>query len=262
MADLDGRVALVTGGGRGVGPGIVRKLATAGADVAINYRSSAEQAEALAHEMRQLGVRAEAYRADVTNVSDCEAMVERARSHFGHVDILVSNAGASARSEGRAFIAERGLDDFRELMETHAYAPLTLCRLLVPQMRERERGDVVMISSVATHTLRAGGAPYNMAKAAMEAAALTLAKEEVGNNIRVNIVAPGLVETDMGRRAARNLWGVTDLREIDAASPFGFVCQPEDIGSAVTFLVGEGGRYITGQRPVVDGGGFRVGEQV
>jgi NAD(P)-dependent dehydrogenase (short-subunit alcohol dehydrogenase family) len=113
-----------------------------------------------------------------------------------------------------------------------------------------------MISSGATRTFAAHGAPYNMGKAALEALAKTLAKEERQHNIRVNVVAPGLVETEMGRRLARATRGVQDIRELDATSPFGFVCQPDDIGNAVVFLCSEAGRYITNDVLYVDGGGF------
>jgi NAD(P)-dependent dehydrogenase (short-subunit alcohol dehydrogenase family) len=112
-----------------------------------------------------------------------------------------------------------------------------------------------MISSVATTHLAANGAPYNMGKAALEALALTLAKEERSHGVRVNIVAPGLVETEMGRRLVRAAAGVTDLRTLDAMSPYGRVCQPEDVAGVVRFLVSEGAGYVNGQRIYLDGGG-------
>ena len=128
----------------------------------------------------------------------------------------------------------------------------------MPHLRASDRGDVVMISSVATSTMSANGAPYNMGKAAMEALALTLAKEERANGIHVNIVAPGLVETEMGVRLARAFTGnrdMQDLRSLDAAAPFGRVCQPLDVANVVLWLCSEGAGYITGQRIVCNGGG-------
>jgi NAD(P)-dependent dehydrogenase (short-subunit alcohol dehydrogenase family) len=122
-------------------------------------------------------------------------------------------------------------------------------------MREQPRGDIIMISSSATHYNGPFGAPYNMGKAAMEALALTLFKEERPNGIRVNIVAPGLVETEMGRRLVKATQGVDDLRKLDAAMPFGHVCQPEEIADTVRFLVSDRAGYLTGQRIYVDGGG-------
>jgi NAD(P)-dependent dehydrogenase (short-subunit alcohol dehydrogenase family) len=123
-------------------------------------------------------------------------------------------------------------------------------------MRALERGDVVMVSSVAAqlHGPRMG--VYAIAKSGMESMAFTLAKEERAHGIRVNIVSPGLVETDMGKRLVQFRSGVEDIRTLDANSPFGFVCQPEDIANAVAFLVSEEGRCITDQRITVNGGGF------
>ena len=115
-----------------------------------------------------------------------------------------------------------------------------------------------MISSVATVNLGANGAPYNMAKAALEALAATLAKEERQNGIHVNVVAPGLVETDMGIRLARAFTGdrsLQDLRSLDAGAPFGRVCQPADVAAVVVWLCSERAGYVTGQRIQVDGGG-------
>ena len=148
-------------------------------------------------------------------------------------------------------------------MAVHALGPHYLARLALPSMRERAgapggRGDIVMISSVATTLMSAHGAPYNMGKAAMEALALTLAKEERPNGIHVNVVAPGLVETDMGVRLTRAITGnrdLADLRSLDSASPFGRVCQPSDIAGVVRWLCGPGAGYVTGQRIEVDGGG-------
>jgi NAD(P)-dependent dehydrogenase (short-subunit alcohol dehydrogenase family) len=122
-------------------------------------------------------------------------------------------------------------------------------------MKTRPRGDIVMISSAATLGFGAGGAPYNMGKAALEALAFTLAKEVRHENIHVNIVAPGLVETEMGRRLARAAAGVQDIHELDKRMPFGRVCQPEDVANAVRFFVSERASYVTGERLYVYGGG-------
>ena len=122
-------------------------------------------------------------------------------------------------------------------------------------MRTRPRGDIVMVSSVATSHHAGKGAPYNMGKAALEALAFTLAKEERRHGIHVNVVAPGLVDTDMGKRLARAMAGVTDIRTLDATSPFGHVCQPIDVARVVLWLCSDGAGYVTGQRIECDGGG-------
>jgi NAD(P)-dependent dehydrogenase (short-subunit alcohol dehydrogenase family) len=122
-------------------------------------------------------------------------------------------------------------------------------------MRSKPRGDIVFVSSVAARMLAANGAPYNMAKAALEALALTLAKEERRHGIHVNVVAPGLVVTDMGRRLVKAAMGVDDIATMDAAAPFGRVCRPEDVAGVVRFLCSEAAGYLSGQVITVDGGG-------
>jgi NAD(P)-dependent dehydrogenase (short-subunit alcohol dehydrogenase family) len=123
-------------------------------------------------------------------------------------------------------------------------------------MRERERGDVVLISSSATGHMGGNSSPYNMAKAALEALGRTLAKEERRHGIHVNIVAPGLVDTEMGRRLVRGAMGVDEIHSLDARSPFGHVCSPEEVADVVRFLVSDAAGYVTDQKVVVDGGSF------
>ena len=248
---LQGRVALVTGGSRGIGRAIALGLAADGADVAINYRRDEEAARATVTELEGVGRKAAAYRASIDNVDEDQAMVDEVLSAFGHVDILVNNAGIASRGGS---VAKTDPAEVVRVIGTHAIGAHHLCRMLVPQMRERERGDVVMISSVATRAMAGGGAPYNMAKAAIEALALTLANEEKTKGIRVNIVAPGLVDTEMGRRLVKGAMGVEDIRTLDEGMPFGRVCAPEDVADTVRFLVSDAGSFVTGQRIYLDGG--------
>ena len=250
---LAGRVALVTGSSRGIGRAIALALASDGADVAINYRRDAGAAEETVKAVEALGRRAAAFQAAVEDYEASAAMVEAVVAHFGGLDILVNNAGVASR--GRS-VAKTEPEELQSVVATHAFAPHYLSRLALPHLRERQRGDIVMISSAATRFNAPGGAPYNMGKAAMEALALTLAKEERHRGIRVNIVAPGLVETEMGRRLVKATQGVEDLREIDQGMPFGHVCQPEEVADVVRWLVSEGARYVTGERIYVDGGGI------
>tara|TARA_Y100001934_G_scaffold121151_1_gene148115 strand:- start:161 stop:922 length:762 start_codon:yes stop_codon:yes gene_type:complete len=248
---LEGRVALVTGGGRGIGKAIALALAEDGADVAINYaRDDAAAAETVG-EIRALGRRAEAYQAAVQNYEDDQQMVDGVVRDLGPISILVNNAGIASR--GRS-VADTDPAELERVVATHAFAAHYLSQLALPSMRTCERGDIVMISSAATKGLGANGAPYNMAKAAQEALAQTLFKEERANNIRVNIVAPGLVETEMGKRLVKATQGVEDLRQLDASMPFGRVCQPDDIANVVRFLVSPRNSYVTGERLYVNGG--------
>jgi NAD(P)-dependent dehydrogenase (short-subunit alcohol dehydrogenase family) len=260
MGILDGKVALVTGGGRGIGRGISEALGREGATVLINYRKDKEAAEETANAIIAAGGKATVHQASTDVPDDCRRMVEEIHAQYGGLDIAIVNGGNASR--GRS-IVDTDEKELWNLVETHALGPHQLCRAFIPEMRKKGGGHVVFISSVATKGMAANGAPYNMGKAAMEALALTLAKEELPNRIHVNIVAPGLVETDMGVRLARAMQGkskedMADLRAMDAVSPFGRVCQPEDIAGAVLFLLSPWSGYVTGQRIEVDGGSSGV----
>lgn len=254
---LEGRVALVSGGGRGIGAGISRCLARDGADIAILYGRNAESAEETATAVRALGRRAELVQCDVRDEAQAKATVDAAVRAFGRLDILVNNAGIASRGQS---VADGDPGEMENVVRVHAFGPWYLSHHAVPHLREAAgahgRADIVFISSAATQFFGPNGAPYNMGKAAMEALAFGLAKEERRNNIHVNVVAPGLVETEMGRRLVRATRGVDDLRQLDAQSPFGRVCQPEDIGNVVAFLCSDGASYVTGERIYVHGGGF------
>ncbi|TDJ17036.1 MAG: SDR family oxidoreductase [Deltaproteobacteria bacterium] len=250
---LEGRVALVTGGGRGIGQAISLGLAEDGANIAINYRRDAQAALETVKQIEALGRKARAYSASVDRFDEDETMVKQILADFGHVDILINNAGQASRGKS---VAKTDPEELQRVVHTHALAPHYLSKLVLPSMRERARGDIIMISSNATRLMAGGGAPYNMGKAAMEALAFTLSKEELRNNIHVNIVAPGLVETEMGRRLIQAIRGDGDLRKLDPSMPFRHVCTPREIASVVRFLVSDAAGYVTGQRIYVDGGGL------
>jgi 3-oxoacyl-[acyl-carrier protein] reductase len=250
--DLSGRTALVTGGGRGIGRAIALALAEAGADVAVNYRGNAEAAAEVVAEIAGMGRKARAYAASVENWDQDEAMVAAVLGDFGKVDILVNNAGIASRGNS---VADTDPAEMERVVRVHAFGPHYLCKLLIPQMRGLGRGDIVMISSVATLGMGARGGPYNMGKAAMEALALTIAKEERGHGIRCNIVAPSLTVTEMGRRLTKATTGLADIHELDARSPFGRVSTPEDVANAVAWLVSPANPYANGQKININGGG-------
>lgn len=249
---LAGRVALVTGGGRGVGRAISLALAEDGAAVAVNYRRDVEAATETVQAIEAAGGTAKAYHATVDDFDQDAQMVAAIEAELGPVGILVNNAGIASRGQS---VVDTDIAELQRVIGIHALAPHYLSKLVIPAMREQRRGDIVMISSSATKGLGANGAPYNMGKTAGEALAYTLAKEEKANGIRAHIVAPGLVDTEMGRRLMRAVAGVEDLRKLDADSPFGYVCQPEDVANVVRFLVSDANSYVTGERLYVDGSG-------
>ena len=249
---LQGRIALVTGASRGIGRAIAVALARDGADIAVNYRRDEAAAAETVQEIEALGRKANAYRAPVDNLDEVWAMVAQIGAEMGKIGILVNNAGIASRGQS---VADTEPDEMERVVRVHAFGPFYLSKLVLPMMRELGRGDIVMISSVATDSYAAFGSPYSMGKAAMEALAFTLAKEEHRHNIRTNIVAPPLVETDMGRRLVKARSGIEDLRQLDAQMPFGHVCQPDDIANTVRYLVSDLNTYVNGQRIAVDGGG-------
>jgi 3-oxoacyl-[acyl-carrier protein] reductase len=251
MDSLD-RVALVTGGGRGIGRAISVALARGGADVAVNYAKDAAAAADTVAEIVALGRRAVAVQARIESPEQDAAMVAQVAGTLGPPSILVNNAGVASR--GR-YVHDTDPGEVDRIVAVHAIGAHHLCRMTLPFLRRHDRSDIVFISSVATDLLNAGGAPYNMGKAAMEALAMTLAKEERGHGVRVNIVAPGIVETDIGRRLIAATTGETDMRAVDRQMPFGRLCQPADVASVVGFLVSDAAGYVTGQRVCVDGGG-------
>jgi NAD(P)-dependent dehydrogenase (short-subunit alcohol dehydrogenase family) len=248
---LAGRVALVTGGSRGVGRAIARRLAADGAAVAVNYRRDQAAADEVVAAIEAGGGRAVAYQAPIGDDAAVAAMTQAIGSDLGDVDLLVSNAGTASRGLP---IADTEPAEYLRLLTVHTLGPVALIRSLLPAMRARPRADIVVISSAITDGAPLNSAPYSMAKAALEMAARTLAREERPHGIRVNVVAPALVATDMGERLVRAIDG-RGLHDLDSQYPFGRVCRPEDVAGAVAFLVGPDAGYITGQRLVVDGGG-------
>ena len=250
IAPLAGRVALVTGGGRGIGQAISLALAAGGADIAVNYRRDQASADETVTAIEALGRRAVAYQASVDLVDDDRRLAAAVVADFGGVDILVHNGGIASRGHS---VADTDPAELERVIRTHALGPHHLSAAVLPSMRSRDRGDIVFISSVATLTHAANRGPYNMGKAAEEALALTLAQEELRNGIRVNIVAPGLVDTTMGQKLMKAVAGIEDMRTLDRSMPFGRVCQPEDVANVVAWLVGPTSSYVTGQKINVDG---------
>lgn len=251
MTAVATRVALVTGGGRGIGAAVAAALARMDMRVAITYNRDAAAAEATVDRIALAGGTARAYQAAIEDVDATSRMVEAVHADLGAVDVLVNNGGVTSRGLN---VADTQVEEVLRLLWVHAIGVHHLCRLVVPAMRGVGRGDIVMMSSQSSSSLPAGGAPYNMAKAAMEALTVTLAKEERRNGIRVNAVAPGLVDTEMGRRYVQAAFGSSDMATLAGELPFGRVCSPDDVAAVVAFLVSHDGTYITGARIAVDGG--------
>jgi NAD(P)-dependent dehydrogenase (short-subunit alcohol dehydrogenase family) len=249
---LHGRRALVTGGNRGIGRAIALKLADQGCDVAITYNRGQTQAEAVAAELRALAVSSQTFVLQLEEPQDYRVLVEQVNGSFGAIDMLISNAGIDFRG---CPVADTPIDEVRQMMQVNAVAPHALSAAFIPTLRRAPRSDIVFISSMVTAMYGPRFAPYGMSKAALEALAFCLAKEERSHNMHVNVVAPGLVDTDMGARFTGNANAGAARDLITASLPYGRICQPAEVADAVAYFVGPGASYVNGQRVYVDGGG-------
>ncbi|MDM7489347.1 SDR family oxidoreductase [Rhodococcus sp. CSLK01-03] len=247
-------VAVVTGAGKGIGAAVARRLSDDGYDIAaidLTFPAEADDEPDTRSRVEATGRRYAAYRADVGDRSECETIADTILADHGRVDALIHVAGISSRG-GR--IVDTTADELTRLLAVHTLGGFHLARALVPALRSSDNANIVLMSSLATSVPAAGSGPYMMAKAAAEALAYTLALEEAEFGIRVNIVAPGLVATDMGDKFVRAATGLDRAAKLDSGTPFGRVTRAEDVADTVAFLVSESARQITGQRIEVHGG--------
>ena len=250
---LEGRVAIVTGGSRGIGRGISLALAKAGANVVICFRRDEAAAKDTVTQIEAMGRKALAFQADVSDDGKVRELVAKTVETFGKIDILVNNAGIASRGN---YIGDTDVNEAHRVMNVHVFGAFHFVQSVLPFMRKQERGDIHFISSVAAVQCQPGHAPYAMAKASLEAMAKVLAKEELPNNIRVNVVALGLVETEMGSRLVKATTG-QQIEDIHHRMPFGRICQPADVGNLCAFLCSDEGGYISGHVIYLDGGAWQ-----
>ncbi len=233
-------LALVTGGATGIGAACCRALAAEGFRVGIHYRSSAQKAQKLLEEIQEGFL----LQADLSQIEQVDAMIEKIKGAAGRVDVLVNNAGFSINADIISMKAEQ-FDAQRVLLRGIWYLTKRILRQFM--MRQNE-GRIINISSVVGHTGNAGQIPYAMEKAALDAFTKSLAQEMAGRNIRVNSVAPGLIDTEMTRDLPREI-----KNKVLAAVPLGRVGQPEEVADVVAFLAMRGS-YINGSVIHVNGG--------
>ena len=253
MGKLSGRTALITGASRGIGSAIAERFALEGANVAINYTHDECAACEVSEKINNLGGKSFIYRANIAVERECEEMIEAAVKDFGQIDALICNAGVGSAAVNRPAIADATNEQWATILSVNLWGPIYLCKGLVPHLRKAIRSDIVMLSSTAVQSLKPGSGLYSVSKAALEAMAHTMAREEKVHGIRVNMVAPGLVDTDMGREIVKAVGGPSNIRDLDENMPFGFVCTPDDIAATVAHLCSEDGRYITNQRITIAG---------
>ncbi|MGA8302562.1 MAG: SDR family NAD(P)-dependent oxidoreductase [Thermoplasmata archaeon] len=245
LPPLAGKVAVVTGGSRGIGRAIVMALAGEGADVAFSYRKEARAARDVAKAVERLGRKALAVESNAAAPSETEAFVQQARAALGRIDIAVANAGI-AGPEGWESVSPEG---WRETLETDLLGPYSLVRAARPHFAARG-GSVVLISSISGLLADPDLLAYATAKAGLLSMTRSLALA-LAPTVRVNAVAPGFVRTDMNARAHQH----SPTREaIQRRIPRGRWGEPDDVAAAVVFLASDMARFLTGETLVVDGG--------
>lgn len=244
MQDLKGKVAIVTGGSRGIGRHIALQLAQRGADVAINFRSRQSDADEVVKEIEATGVRAQAIQADLSKMPEARSLVRQIHEQWGRIDILVNNAGIT-RDKSMKKLTD---DDWNDVLDTNLGSVYATCSEVLKIMMDQQFGRIINITSFVGQAGNFGQANYAASKGGIIAFTKTLALEMAKYNITVNAIAPGFTETEMLAQVPENI-----RQQIIARVPMGRFGQPAEIARAVVFLAAEGD-YITGQQINVNGG--------
>jgi 3-oxoacyl-[acyl-carrier protein] reductase len=240
---LKNKIGIVTGGTRGIGRAIVFELIHCGAKIIFTYLKSDESAGIISDEIKELKGDAVAIKADVRDFKEAKRVVGETIGKFGRLDILVNNAG---------IIKDKALmlmepSDWQEVIDTDLTGYFNMSRACIVTMMKQKSGDIVNITSVAGIVGRPRQANYSSAKAGIIGFTKSLAREVASYNIRVNAVAPGYIETDMTK-------DLKQKEEFVKAIPLGRFGKPEEVAKAVSFLVSDSAKYITGQVIKIDGG--------
>jgi 3-oxoacyl-[acyl-carrier protein] reductase len=244
MKLLENKIALVTGGSRGIGAAIVRRFAEQGANVAFTYRSSAASAEALATELSALGVQVKAYASDAASFSEAEALINTVVADFGGLHILVNNAGITADT----LMLRMSEEQWDKVIDTNLKSVFNLSKHAIRPLMKAGGGSIINLSSIVGITGNAGQANYAASKAGIIGFSKSMAKEMGSRNIRCNVIAPGFIETDMtdaldDKTREAYLSGIPLKR-------FG---KGEEVADACVFLASDLSSYVSGQTLTVCG---------
>jgi len=251
MFDLTGKKALVTGASRGIGKGIALALAKAGADIAVNYHSKQEEAEAVVAEIKSMGRDAVSIHADTSNQADVTLLIEKAIAGLGGIDILVNNAGVLGGSP----VQDMAVEEWDRVLNVNARGYFLVAKEVAGYLiKNNKPGRIINIASIASGQTGIGApnaSNYDASKGAVIAFSESIAAELAPKGIRVNTIAPGLIETDMVAGITSN---PETLKGFLAHVPMGRVGKPEDIGAAAVFLASDEAAYVCGTVLYVDGG--------
>lgn len=242
---LEGKVAVVTGGAKGIGKEIVKQLASKGVKVVINYNTSSEQAESLQKECASLGESVHIVQANVGKFEEAEKLINEAVSTYGKIDILVNNAGITKDN----LILRMSEEDFDQVIETNLKGAWNLSKVASKYMAKQKYGKIINITSVSGMMGNAGQTNYAASKAGLIGLTMSLAREFARRNITVNAIAPGFIETDMTAKLNEETVNYF-LNQI----PMNRLGKTEDIAKMCLFLASDASNYITGQVFRVDGG--------
>ncbi len=245
MGSLQDKVAIVTGGSRGIGRAIALELGRQGCRVAVNYFSNADAAAAVVREIVEAGGEAQAIQGDVSVAEDAQALVEQTLERFGTLDILVNNAGITRDT----LLMRMSEEDWDAVMDTNLKGAFHCVKAAQRTFLRKREGCIINIGSVAGLMGNAGQANYSAAKAGLIGFTKALARELGSRNIRVNLVAPGFIETDMTAKLPQAM-----LAQVSERIPLQRLGQPEDVAAVVAFLASDAAAYMTGQVVCIDGG--------
>ena len=239
------KVALITGGTRGIGKEIAYTLAEENYEIIINYRTENEELMKLKKEIEQKRVRCLLLKGDVSNFEDCKKLVEEAINRINHIDVLVNNAGITKDM----LLMRMKPEDFNEVINVNLIGTFNMTKNVINYMMKERKGRIINVSSVVGISGNAGQTNYSASKAGIIGFTKSLAKEVASRNILVNAIAPGFIQTDMTNILKEN---VKD--EIAKTIPLKRMGTAKDVANVVKFLVSEDSSYITGQVIQVDGG--------
>ena len=242
---LNNKIALITGASRGIGRGIALAFAESGCNVAFTYRSSSEEAKELEKELTKLGVKSKSYKSDASNLIDSNKLIEDVVRDFESIDVLVNNAGITKDN----LLMRMSEDDFDNVINTNLKSVFNMSSSVQRLFLKQRKGSIINIGSIVGLKGNPGQSNYAASKAGIIGFSKSLALELGSRNIRVNVIAPGFIETEMTDNLSENI-----IENWKNNIPLKRIGNPEDVANACIFLASDMSEYITGQVVQVDGG--------